>query len=51
MPATDDLQWSMVESGAVTPIVDKTFAFENASEAIRCLEVEHARGKVVIAFS
>jgi NADPH:quinone reductase-like Zn-dependent oxidoreductase len=31
--------------------VDKTFAFENAAEAIRYLEVEHARGKVVIALS
>ena len=42
---------ALVESGSVTPIVDKTFAFENAAEAIRYLEVEHARGKVVIAFS
>jgi hypothetical protein len=31
--------------------VDKTFAFENAAEAIRYLEVEHARAKVVISFS
>jgi NADPH:quinone reductase-like Zn-dependent oxidoreductase len=42
---------ALVESGSVTPIVDKTFAFENAAEAIRYLEVEHARAKVVIAFS
>ena len=42
---------ALVESGLVTPIVDKTFAFENAAEAIRYLEVEHARGKVVVAFS
>jgi NADPH:quinone reductase-like Zn-dependent oxidoreductase len=42
---------ALVESGSITPIVDKTFAFENAAEAIRHLEVEHARAKVVIAFS
>ena len=41
----------MVESGSVTPIVDKTFPFEDAAEAIRYLEVEHARAKVVIAVS
>ena len=42
---------ALVESGSVTPIVDKTFAFEDAAEAIRYLEVEHARAKVVIAIS
>jgi NADPH:quinone reductase-like Zn-dependent oxidoreductase len=42
---------ALVESGSITPIVDKTFTFENAREAIRHLEVEHARAKVVIAFS
>ena len=42
---------ALVESGSVTPIVDKTFAFEDAAEAIRYLEVEHARAKVVIAFT
>jgi hypothetical protein len=31
--------------------VDKTFAFEIAAEAIRYLEVEQARAKVVIAVS
>jgi NADPH:quinone reductase-like Zn-dependent oxidoreductase len=41
----------LVESGSITPIVDKTFAFEDAAEAIRYLEVEHARAKVVIAVS
>ena len=42
---------ALVESGSVTPIVDKTFAFEDAAEAIRYLEVEHARAKVVIGIS
>ena len=52
-PSTQNLAelTALVESGSVTPIVDKTFAFENAAEAIRHLEVEHARAKVVIAVS
>jgi NADPH:quinone reductase-like Zn-dependent oxidoreductase len=52
-PSTQNLAElaAMVESGSITPIVDKTFAFEDAAEAIRYLEVEHARAKVVIAFS
>ena len=41
---------ALVESGSVAPIVDKIFSFDNAAEAIRYLEVEHARGKVVIGF-
>jgi NADPH:quinone reductase-like Zn-dependent oxidoreductase len=52
-PSTQNLTElaALVELGSVTPIVDKTFAFENAAEAIRYLEVEHARAKVVIAFT
>jgi NADPH:quinone reductase-like Zn-dependent oxidoreductase len=52
-PSTQNLTElaELVESGSVTPIVDKTFTFEEAAEAIRYLEVEHARAKVVIAFS
>ena len=52
-PSTQNLTElaALVEAGSVTPIVDKTFAFENAADAIRYLEVEHARAKVVIAFS
>ena len=42
---------ALVESGSVIPILDKTFPFEDAAEAIRYLEVQHARAKVVIAFS
>ena len=41
----------LVESGSVTPVVDKTFAFDNAADAIRYLEVEHARAKVVITLA
>ena len=52
-PSTQNLAElaALVESGSVTPVVDKTFAFEDAAEAIRYLEVQHARAKVVIAFS
>lgn len=52
-PSTQNLAElaALLESGSVTPIVDKTFAFENAAEAIRYLEVEHARAKVVIVIS
>jgi NADPH:quinone reductase-like Zn-dependent oxidoreductase len=52
-PSTQNLAElaALVESGSVTPIVDKTFPFEDAAEAIRYLEVEHARAKVVLAVS
>ncbi|MFG2873525.1 zinc-binding dehydrogenase [Streptomyces sp. NPDC048337] len=36
------------ESGRVTPVVDRTYPLSEAPEAIRYLEVEHARAKVVI---
>jgi NADPH:quinone reductase-like Zn-dependent oxidoreductase len=38
----------LLRSGAFTPVVDRTFAFEDAPEAIRYLETEHPRAKVVI---
>ena len=47
---TDSLA-ALVESGSITPIVDKVFTFDNAAEAIRYLEVEHARATVIIGFS
>jgi NADPH:quinone reductase-like Zn-dependent oxidoreductase len=37
-----------VESGAVTPVIDRTYPLSDVPEAIRYLEVEHARAKVVI---
>ena len=39
----------LVESGAVTPVIDRTYPLSDVPEAIRYLEVEHARAKVVIA--
>jgi NADPH:quinone reductase-like Zn-dependent oxidoreductase len=38
----------LVESGKVTPVIDRTYPLSEAPEAIRYLEVEHARAKVVI---
>lgn len=38
----------LIESGKVTPIIDRTFPLAEAPEAIRYLEEGHARGKVVV---
>ena len=38
----------IIESGALTPVVDRTYPLSDVPEAIRYLEVEHARAKVVI---
>ena len=38
----------LAESGKVTPVIDRTYPLSEAAEAIRYLEVEHARAKVVI---
>jgi NADPH:quinone reductase-like Zn-dependent oxidoreductase len=39
----------LVESGEVTPIIDRTYPLAEVPEAIRYLEEGHARGKVVIS--
>jgi NADPH:quinone reductase-like Zn-dependent oxidoreductase len=38
----------LLESGKVTPIVDRTYALSEVPAAIRYLEEGHARGKIVI---
>jgi NADPH:quinone reductase-like Zn-dependent oxidoreductase len=38
----------LIESGRVTPVIDRTYPLSGVPEAIRYVEVEHARGKVVI---
>jgi NADPH:quinone reductase-like Zn-dependent oxidoreductase len=38
----------LIESGKITPVIDRTYALIEAPEAIRYLEQGHARGKVVI---
>ena len=38
----------LIESGAVTPVIDRTYALADAPDAIRYLAEGHAAGKVVI---
>jgi len=38
----------LIEAGGVTPVIDRTYPFEQIPEAIRYVEDGHARGKVVI---
>lgn len=38
----------LIESGQVTPVIDRTYPLSEVPEAIRYLEEGHARGKVVI---
>ncbi len=38
----------LAESGKLAPVIDRTYPLSDAAEAIRYVEVEHARGKVVV---
>ena len=38
----------LIESGKVTPVIDRTYTLAEIPEAIRYLERGHAQGKVVI---
>ncbi|MFI6007343.1 NAD(P)-dependent alcohol dehydrogenase [Streptomyces sp. NPDC051243] len=38
----------LAEAGKITPVVERTYPLNEAAEAIRYLEVEHARAKVVV---
>jgi NADPH:quinone reductase-like Zn-dependent oxidoreductase len=38
----------MIDAGQITPVVGKTFALVDASDAVRELEGGHARGKIVV---
>jgi len=46
----EDLQVlkELIESGKVSPVIDRTYPLSETAEAIRYLEAGHARGKVVI---
>jgi NADPH:quinone reductase-like Zn-dependent oxidoreductase len=46
----DDLAFlgDLMQSGKVTPVIDRTFPLSQVPDAIRYLEKGHARGKVVI---
>ena len=39
----------LMESGKVTPVIDRTYKLSELPQAIEYLEQGHARGKVVIA--
>jgi NADPH:quinone reductase-like Zn-dependent oxidoreductase len=38
----------LIESGKVTPVIDRTYSLSETPEAFRYLDEGHARGKVVI---
>jgi NADPH:quinone reductase-like Zn-dependent oxidoreductase len=38
----------LIESGKITPVIDRTYPLTEAPQAVRYLESGHARGKVVI---
>jgi NADPH:quinone reductase-like Zn-dependent oxidoreductase len=50
MPSTENLVAlaDLFESGALVPVIDRTYPLREVPEAIRYMEVEHARAKVVI---
>jgi NADPH:quinone reductase-like Zn-dependent oxidoreductase len=41
----------LIESGQVTPVIDRSYPLSEVPEAIRYLEAGHARGKVVITLN
>ena len=49
-PNKKDLQFlkQLVESGKVTPVIDRTYPLSEVPEAIRYLEEGHTQGKVII---
>ena len=50
VPKNEDLVVlrELIESGKVTPVIDRTYPLDETPEAFRYLEEGHARGKVVI---
>ena len=41
----------LIETGTITPVIDRTYSLSETPEAIRYLEEGHTRGKVVITTS
>ena len=39
---------ALIDSGALTPVIDSVYALAEVPEAVRYLEAEHATAKVVI---
>jgi len=44
-----DVLRRLIESGKVTPVVDRTYPLADAAEALRSIHDGHARGKVVLS--
>ena len=38
----------LMQTGKVTPVIDRTYKLNDTPDALRYLETGHARGKVVI---
>jgi NADPH:quinone reductase-like Zn-dependent oxidoreductase len=38
----------LIDTGKVTPVIDRTYPLSEVPEAMRYLEEGHARGKIVI---
>ncbi|RFS82053.1 NAD(P)-dependent alcohol dehydrogenase [Actinomadura spongiicola] len=51
-PNSEDLRLlaELMEEGRLTPVIDRTYPFDQIPDALRYLERGHARGKVVITF-
>jgi NADPH:quinone reductase-like Zn-dependent oxidoreductase len=39
---------ALVQSGTLTPVIDRIYALNHGADAVRYVETEHARGKVII---
>jgi len=50
VPNAADLRYikDLSEAGKITPVIDRTYPLSETPEALRYLEEEHARGKIVI---
>jgi NADPH:quinone reductase-like Zn-dependent oxidoreductase len=48
---TSDLQFiaQLIETGKVTPVIERRYALAEAADAIRHLETGHARGKIIVS--
>jgi hypothetical protein len=52
-PNQEDLRLlrDLIAAGTITPVIDKYYGLQEASEAMRYIETGHARGKVVITMA
>jgi NADPH:quinone reductase-like Zn-dependent oxidoreductase len=39
----------LMQSGKVSPVIDRTYKLSDTADAVRYMEEGHARGKVVVA--